>query len=858
MAVLQSVRDQLVLVDKLRRGGAHEEALALCQDLVAEAPDDPEPLRVAAAISKDAGHAALALPLLERAVTLVPERADLHCELAAMLLDIGEDAGAEESYARAVSVDPQCRPARLALAAIFDAQGRTDEAIEQFEALVALDPTELEPREALVRLLDETGRTERALDVRRETMRQAASAVAAAYHRIRAQSLHTPVYEADEARLAWSYALLTYAAVGTEVARRIERQGDREGAAREYRGMLRLLAAAAEQAQSVDGLRRTFETAANAFAHCHAELASLQEAFGNLGGAIYHLEEAWRARRVASPEQRAKLGELALRCAPDIAGIRDAVAAYHGEMPPPATIPITRWDFVRHAREWLGVAAGVRADARLASPRHIAIAAFNPHHIQLIFALACALYARCHRVDFLWMPCLEFDRPCEPEPLYAGWDELLLAREMKRLGESGLPEGFRLIDLRTVPLSESHPDDEKIAARQAFTDIRNHDRTTALDREAEPTRTRLRNRTLKNIDAMRRAKTYFAETPVDRLVLFNAGLMEYGVLFDVARAAGITVAGWEQAPQRAEHYIVTINRRFGDFDMTNVWRADAPHIVNEARRQRIRDWMAQKDAAANLDPAPRGHHVPDASARALLESLGLDPDKPTAALFPNLTFDTAVLDRDRAFSSVSDWALRTVAFFAEHPEWQLVVRVHPVEKVWSEEFLGEILRRRWPVLPGNVRIVESEEPLSSYRLLDAAQLGLYYTGTLGFEMAMFGIQALTPARPLYGDMGFTREPATADVYFEAIRCAFADPEGTKMTEAEMARAWCFADLYVNDVNKALPWSYQRFWPSILDDWPMARALGPEGASFDPVFAIFAGDVELPDGIVGTIAVDESD
>jgi len=656
--VLQSVRDQLVLVDKLRRGGAYEEALALCQDLVAEAPDDPEPLRIAAAISKDAGHAALALPLLERAVELAPGRADLHCDLAAVLLEVGEDAGAEESYAKAVAVDPQCRAARLALAAIFDAQGRIDEAIRQFEALVALDPNELEPREALVRLLDETGRTERALDLRRETMRQAAAAVSAAYHRIRAHSLHTPLYEADEARLAWSHALLTYAAVGTEVARQVERQGDRGGAAREYRGMLWLLSAAAEQAQSVDGLRRTFETAANAFAHCHAELASLQEAFGNLGGAVYHLEEAWRARRTASPEQRAKLGELALQCAPDIAGVRDAVAAYHGEMPPPATIPITRWDFVRHASAWLDVAAAARKGAKPAVCRHIAIAAFNPHHIQLFFAMACVLYARGHNIDFIWMPCLAFDRVCEPEPVYADWDEVLLAREMTRLGESALPDGFRLVDLRAVPLSELHPDDAELASQQAFTDIRNHYRTTALDREAEPMRTRLRNRTLKNIDAMRRVRTYFAETPVDRFVIFNGTLMEYGVLFDAARAAGITVVGWEQAPQRAERFIVTINRRFGNFDMTNVWRADAPHVVTEARRRRVGDWMVQKDAAANPDPAPRGRQVPDASGRALLASLGLDPGKPNAALFPNLTFDTAVLDRDRAFSSVADWRCR--------------------------------------------------------------------------------------------------------------------------------------------------------------------------------------------------------
>jgi Tetratricopeptide repeat len=846
------VRDQLVLVDKLRRGGAYEEALALCQDLVAEAPDDPEPLRVAAAISKDAGHSTLALPLLERAVKLAPEQADLHCDLAALLLEIGEDAGAEESYAEAVSVDPECRPARLALATIFDAQGRIDEAIAQFEALVALDPTKLEPREALLHLLDEAGRSERALELRRETMRQAAAAVGAAHERIRAHSLHAPIYETDEARLAWSHALLTYAAVGTQVARQIERRGEREAAAREYRGMLRLLAGAAEQAQSVDGLRRTFETAANAFAHCHAELASLQEAFGNLGGAVYHLEEAWRARRMTSPEQRAKLGEVAMRCAPDIAAIRDAVAAYHGEMPPPATIPITRWDFVRHARAWLAEAIRIRASAQPAARRHIAIAAFNAHHIQLFFAMACVLHARGHSIDFIWLPSLEFERDCEPEPVYDGWAEVLLAREMAGLAAAGLPAEFRLIDLRSLPLTTIDAEDETAAARLAFIDLRNHYRTATIDPEAEPMRSRLRNRTLVNLDAMRRLTSYLGDTKADRLILFNAGVIEYGAAFHAACKAGVTVIEWEQSAHRRGSYVLSVNRPHGAFDLREVWRRDAPHTLDEARRQRVGTWMMQKDPEACPDPKPRGRHRPGEAARTLLQDLALDPEKPVAALFPNLTWDTSALDRDRAFASVADWVIQTADFFAAHPEWQLVVRAHPAETAKSEEHVGALLRARWPVLPENVRMVESESPLSSYRLLDACQLGLFYTGTLGIEMAMAGIQAITPAHPLFGGLGFTREMETSDAYFDAIGKAFADPEGTAVTTAEMSLAWCFADLYMNDVPKDLPWSYQRFWPSILEAWPMDRVLGPDGARFDRVFAIFGGEVDLPDGVVGAL------
>ena len=134
-----------MLVEKLRRAGARDQALALCQDLVREAPDDPDPLRAAALISREAGQGQMAAPLLERAIDLAPGRADLLCDYAALLRDLGEDAGAEETFAKAAMLDPACHPAHLALAEIYEAEGRIGDAIRHLETLVALDPGALDP-----------------------------------------------------------------------------------------------------------------------------------------------------------------------------------------------------------------------------------------------------------------------------------------------------------------------------------------------------------------------------------------------------------------------------------------------------------------------------------------------------------------------------------------------------------------------------------------------------------------------------------------------------------------------------------------------------------------------------------------
>lgn len=237
----------------------------------------------------------------------------------------------------------------------------------------------------------------------------------------------------------------------------------------------------------------------------------------------------------------------------------------------------------------------------------------------------------------------------------------------------------------------------------------------------------------------------------------------------------------------------------------------------------------------------------------MLSDIGLDPDKPTVALYPNVTWDTATLDRDVAFSSVADCVVRTGEYFERHPEWQLVIRTHPAEMQTSDEFVGEIVKKRWPTLAPNISLVETDEPNLGYRLLGAAQLGLYYTGILGLEMAMMGIIGITPARPPIGGFGFTREAATPEAYFELIERTLIDPEGAAMTADEIERAWRFADLYMVQMLKTLPWSYRQFWPSILEKWPMARVLGDEGRkAFGDIFAVFGGEVDLPEGMVGGV------
>ena len=130
--------------------------------------------------------------------------------------------------------------------------------------------------------------------------------------------------------------------------------------------------------------------------------------------------------------------------------LRAAADRYFGQEIPPLEFPVTRFGFSRNVQRW--VAAIDNADPAwraVGKPRRIAVAAFNLHHLQFMFAMSCILALQGHQIDFLYLPSMRFTRDCHPEPSYDSWDEKFLAAEITRAGNITRNLDLRVFDLRT-------------------------------------------------------------------------------------------------------------------------------------------------------------------------------------------------------------------------------------------------------------------------------------------------------------------------------------------------------------------------------------------------------------------------
>lgn len=705
----------------------------------------------------------------------------------------------------------------------------------------------VELAEALARAGDSVG----AAAVCEEVLQRAPGEIDRSFQTIKRDSRHLPQYQVDANRLACEQAVLCYGSALQRLAAAKQAGGDAAAARRLYMAGLDYLGGVARIAAEIDGRRRTFDTVTQVFSALHFRLSELLLSAGHPGGALFHLEEALRSRRSEFPEAWQRLGEVVDRyCADGVEAVRRAAESYFASDIPPMEFPVTRFGLLRNTRKWFEAVATAPPSDSPAESRRILVTAFNLHHLQFLLALSCVLVWRGHAVDFVYLPSMRYMRQTVPEPRYDDWDERFLAAEMTRVTEANPLARLAFFDLRYERQALSDPALDAAMSRQARIDAINME--TRMEVAAAPVAGALEDvRRRLDLDAARRLASFLDRRRPDLAVVFNGGVMEYGAAFHVARQRDIPVVTFESSAQRRGSYVLSRNRTFGDLDTAALWQADAPHIVDEKRRARVMSWADTRGGRERFG-APRGRRaIVDPGERVQVKELGLDPDRAVVCLVPNLTWDTGVQGRDTVFASVRDWAVSTVEFFQRRPQYQLVIRVHPLEESRSEEFLGQFIRERWPALPANVRLIEAGEPVSSYQLLDIGQLVLVYTGNLGIEAAMYGMHVVVAGRPHYAGHGFTREPATREAYFALIEAILADPEGTKIAEREIELACCYGDLYWNWIPQPFPWKYDDFLGSVERDWPMERVLTPEAqAQFGRTFDYFAGDASAEDGMIG--------
>jgi hypothetical protein len=347
----------------------------------------------------------------------------------------------------------------------------------------------------------------------------------------------------------------------------------------------------------------------------------------------------------------------------------------------------------------------------------------------------------------------------------------------------------------------------------------------------------------RNLDAARRALDYFQTDRPDVVIIPNGMIQEFGAVYETARYLDIFTTTYEffEMDQRillAQNDLVMLH------PTDELWPAYQGRKLNDKQRAWLETFLAARQGNASTPDEKFAHLYQKASREGkerIYFSLKLD-NRPIILMPTNVLGDTATLGRTRSlFShSMAEWIIHVVRFFMDHPEVQLIIRLHPAESRTIGLSVAETIRQTFPELPEHIRLIGSQEKINTYDLIEIADLALVYTTSAGLEMATRGIPVLLSGSAHYRKKGFTIDADSWDEYYQKLKLALADLPAQRLKPEQIERAWNYAYFYFHDYPHPFPWHLEIIWSS-LDKRPLSYVLGSEGrAKYETTFQEMAG------------------
>ena len=332
----------------------------------------------------------------------------------------------------------------------------------------------------------------------------------------------------------------------------------------------------------------------------------------------------------------------------------------------------------------------------------------------------------------------------------------------------------------------------------------------------------------RNIAAGIAAFSYLRRHKPDGIILPNGTILEFGVVYQVARYLGIPTVTYEFGEQRDRIWLAQ-NAEVMRQETTDLWHARQNQALGQDQLNQVRKLFAARQRASLWENfARRWQGVPSEGGAQVRHSLGLD-QRPIVLLATNVIGDSLTLGRQVFSDSMTNWLERTVQYFAGRNDVQLVARIHPGELITKGPSVADVVHKALPSIPENIHLVPADAKVNTYDIVEIADLGLVYTTTVGMEMAMSGVPVIVVGNTHYRNKGFTMDPQGWEAYFEMLNNILAAPGLYHLSQSQVEQAWKYAYCFFFEYPHPFPWHLVHFWKD-LETWPLSRMLDDEGIS----------------------------
>ncbi len=329
----------------------------------------------------------------------------------------------------------------------------------------------------------------------------------------------------------------------------------------------------------------------------------------------------------------------------------------------------------------------------------------------------------------------------------------------------------------------------------------------------------------RNQEAAQSLLAYLRAEKPDVVIVPNGTVQEFGIVYRVARYLKIPVTTYEFSDQR-EAFWMAQNAEIMRQDTTDMWSAQVDSKLSSEQLTRIKGLFESRQQAKVTENFTRKwQNLPSQGSESVRDLLKLD-NRPIVLLATNVLGDSLTLGRQVFSKTMAEWVSRTILYFIGRPDIQLVIRIHPGEILTREYSMVDVVRQTLPELPEYIHVIQPEEKINTYDLVDITDVGLVYTTTVGLEMALKGIPVVVAGQTHYRDRGFTYDPTSWVEYFKVLGMILDKPKQYKLSKEKIALAWKYAYHFFYTFPLPFPW-HIKVWQD-YENHKLSQVFSKEG------------------------------
>ena len=506
---------------------------------------------------------------------------------------------------------------------------------------------------------------------------------------------------------------------------------------------------------------------------------------------------------------------------------KEAIRNFLGEIPLTAEFyyqlkqkgePISRYSLRNITAKMPQILADVEENKTTQEhPKKILV--FTSLHYWIEYAATLALYfaAKGHDVTFGYLP-------------YSEWQKTVSKFDLRRqeIYTKKIFEGAEKY-MKIVSFLPIHPSYRNLPdeINSIVEEISTYDAQYTLQVETVDKENPIYKMRVKRNEAFaRQIYPWMLENKPEYIVIPNGTIQEMGILYRMAKWMGIPVTTYEFGEQRKRIWIAQ-NSEVMRQETDALWEVRKNIPITDEQLQHVREMFSARQRADLWENfARRWQGSERIGEQKIREELHLD-SRPVVFLATNVLGDSLTLGRQIFSKNMAEWIERTVQYFAERTDAQLVIRVHPGEVLTHGQSMVDVVNKLLPDLPEHIHLIKPADKTNSYDLVDIAKVGLVYTTTMGLEMPMTGVPVIVAGQTHYRGRGFTMDPDSWVNYYKMLGTVLAEPEKPVLTQEQVKLAWQYAYTFFFDYPRPFPWHLVKMW----DDYEkrsMAYVLSEQG------------------------------